>query len=81
MNAEKAKNETNQQLFNMKKYLTTLAAMTLAIGGFIIFEGCTKAPELTGDTTGEKQEAVPSEDDLNKAEDAGTGGPGEEEKK
>ena len=65
----------------MKKYLTTLVAMTLAIGGFIIFEGCTKAPELTGDTTGEKQEAVPSEEDLNKAEEANTDGPGEEEKK
>ena len=65
----------------MKKYLTTLAAMTLAIGGFIIFEGCTKEPDLTGDTTGEKQDPVESEDDLNKAEDDNTGGPGEEEKK
>ena len=53
----------------MKKYITTLAVMAFAIAG------CTQQPELTGDTTS-GGEAPASEEDINKAEDAGPAGTG-----
>ena len=49
----------------MKKYITTLAVMAFAIAG------CTDAPELTGDTTGEKAEPPQSADDIAAGEDKG----------
>ena len=52
----------------MKKYITTLAVMAFAIAG------CTKGPELTGDTTGKDAGPDISEEDMNKAEEAGPTG-------
>ena len=54
----------------MKKYITTLAVMAFAIAG------CTDAPELTGDTEGKDAKPPSSEEDINKAEEAGPAGTG-----
>ena len=68
----------------MKKYLITLAAVSMAIGGAINFTGC--APDgsnLEGDTT--TGEPMPDEKEMDKAEEEkakGGGAPeGTEEKK
>ena len=44
----------------MKKYITTLAIMAFAIAG------CTKQPELTGDTEGKDAPPVTTEEEINK---------------
>ena len=66
----------------MKKYLITLAAVSMAIGGAINFTGC--APDgsnLEGDTTSGEPEG-PSEEEMNKKEsNPPAGGDASEEKK
>ena len=51
----------------MKKYIITLAVLAFAISG------CTKQPELTGDTTG-SQDKGQTEEEILKAEESGTAG-------
>lgn len=66
----------------MKKYLITLAAVSMAIGGAINFTGC--APDgsnLSGPTTEGEPEGK-SEEELNKEEESkGSGGDAPEEPK
>ena len=59
----------------MKKYLTILAAMALAIGGAVVFAGCAAGAKLEGDaSTGKDGPAHPTEEEIQKAEEAKDGG-------
>jgi len=58
----------------MKKYLTTLAAMALAIGGAVVFAGCDAGGKLEGDASTGKDSTAPTEEEMNKAEEAKGGG-------
>ena len=58
----------------MKKYLTILAAMALAIGGAVGFAGCDAGAKLEGDASTGKDSTTPTEEELQKAEDAKGGG-------
>ena len=66
---KKQKYETNQKILMMKKYLTILAAMALAIGGAVVFAGCAAGAKLEGDaSTGKDGPAHPTEEEIQKAE-------------
>ena len=81
---KKQKYETNQKILMMKKYLTTLAAMALAIGGAVVFAGCDAGAKLEGDASTGKGGTEMTEEEINKAEEAKGGGepaPEDEEKK
>ncbi len=54
----------------MKKYLTILAAMTLAIGGAVVFPGCDAGGKLEGDASTGKDGIIETQEEINKAEEA-----------
>ena len=53
----------------MKKYLTILAAMALAIGGAVGFAGCDAGTKLEGDASTGAGGTEVTEEDLKKAEE------------
>ena len=64
----------------MKKYIVSLVAITLAIGGTIIFAGCKPAAYEGPDKTPEPEPKFPTEEEADKT-DGGDGGEKKEEKK
>ena len=64
----------------MKKYIVSLVAITLAIGGTIIFAGCKPAAYEGPDKTPEPEPEFPTEKEADKT-DGGDGGEKKEEKK
>jgi hypothetical protein len=65
----------------MKKNIVTLVAVTLAIGGTIIFAGCKPAAYEGPDKTPEPEPVFPTEESEKGKEPDGGGEEGGEEKK